>query len=351
MFLARKKLITLGFANFFQTWAYPLLGFFSLLIVILIIEDLLIILRKTTLFALWNLNFRHLIGRWAGRFRLLRRNHLAARIGRFLVLCVTITLFSVAIKNAYNPVFPETTVPVANLPAPFQSYRIALLTDTHIGPVYHDKDLQKMVDGINAANADLIAIVGDVADGMPEDLIEDLAPLRLLQAKDGVLYVTGNHEYYWNAAAWMNTMKNLGARVLFNNSHVIKRGAAALAFGGVPDMQAERFFPDHKIDLEKTFAGVPHNAETMWVLLAHQPKVMKQALASGVDLQLSGHTHGGQFFPWTWVVGLVQKYSAGLYFEGDTTLFVSRGAGAWGPPLRLGVPSEIPILTLTKRDN
>lgn len=351
MFLSKNGIVTIGFTNFFQSWGYPLLGFFSILIAVLVIEDILIVLRKTTFFTLWNLNFKNFFGRYASRFRLLRRNHLVARAGRSIVMTVTLILFVVAYQNAFSPIFPEISVPVANLPTPFEGYKIALLTDTHIGPTFHKQDLQRMVDGINSARPDLVAIVGDIADGMPEDLIEDMKPLKLLRAKDGIIYVTGNHEYYWSADSWMNTLRNIGAKVLFNSSFVIRREAAALAFGGVPDVQGERFFPDHKINLEKTFGGVPHNADTLWILLAHQPKVIKQAIAAGVDLQLSGHTHGGQFFPWTWVVKLVQKHSAGLYFEGDTALFVSRGAGAWGPPLRLGVPAEVPILTLTKKSD
>jgi predicted MPP superfamily phosphohydrolase len=349
MFISRKGFMTLGFANLFQSWAFPLMGFFSFLITVLIIEDILIIFRKTLVYTLWTFHFRHLLAKFSGSFHFLRKNYRGKRLGRALVLGAASVLFMIALQNGYTIRYPEITVPVVQLPEAFEGFRIALLTDVHIGPVYHRDDLQKMVNGINRSNVDLVAIVGDIADGMPENLAEEIAPLKDLKAKNGVLYVTGNHEYYWDGKAWMDAIQNIGIEVLFNSAKGVRRGASTLAFGGVPDIQAQRFLPEHKIDLEKTFREFPHTAETSWILLAHQPKVLSSALSAGVDLQLSGHTHGGQFFPWTQVVRTFLKYPGGLYHEGDTTLFVSTGAGSWGPPLRLGSDAEIPILTLQKK--
>jgi hypothetical protein len=220
----------------------------------------------------------------------------------------------------------------------------------HLGPVYDWKLAQRVVEKTNAENPDLIVIAGDAADGLPHHLRKHIAPLANLKAKDGVVYVTGNHEYYWDAPAWMNAFADMGFDVLMNSAKLIRRGESTLAVGGVPDWQGERFIPEHRIDISKTFEKAPHTSDTTWLLIAHQPRVVEDAIAAGVDIQLSGHTHGGQFFPWTWIVQAVQKYPRGLYDLGTTSLFVSVGAGAWGPPLRLGAEAEIPILTLETKN-
>ncbi len=346
MFLARKQLVSFSFANSVQSWSYPFLGYLSILMTVLIIEDVFILLRKSVLFAFWHMHSRRVIARFSGYFHFLRRSHRAERLGRLSVFIISIAIYSTAIKNGKEPLLTEVQTPVFNLARGFEGYRIALITDVHVGPVYGRELVEKIVAKTNDAKVDLIVIAGDAADGMPENLEPEVAPFANLHATDGVVYVTGNHEYYWDAIAWMKTFEKLGARVLMNSEKIIRRGDSILAVGGVPDRQGQRFIPSHIIDITKTFSQTPHNANTTWILAAHQPKVVEDAIAAGVDLQLSGHTHGGQFFPWTWVVRLLQTYPRGLFELGNTTLFVSQGAGAWGPPLRLGASAEIPILTL-----
>jgi predicted MPP superfamily phosphohydrolase len=345
-FMARKGVVSTDFANSMQRWAYPFLGYISILITILVIEDILILFRKTVYITFWHMHFRRFLASFSSYFRFLRHNYHAERLGRLLVFMSSLILFGVALKNGQETVVTQNKLPVLNLASGFEGYKIALISDMHIGPVYDRRLTERIVEKTNAENPDLVVIAGDAADGLPINLQKDLAPLALLRAKDGIVYATGNHEYYWDAPAWMQAFRDLGFDVLMNSAKLIKRGKSTLAIGGVPDRQGERFIPDHVIDISKTFSQTPHNASTTWLLVAHQPKVVEDAIAAGVDIQLSGHTHGGQFFPWTLIVQLAQKYPRGLFELGNTTLFVSTGAGAWGPPLRLGVPAEIPILTL-----
>jgi predicted MPP superfamily phosphohydrolase len=345
-FMARRGIVDFQFANTMQGWAYPFLGYMSILITILIIEDILIIIRKTVYITFWHMHLRRFLASFLSHFRFLRNNHHAERTGRLIVFLASLIVFSVAFQNGQKTHVTQHKLPVLNLAPGFEGYKIALISDMHIGPVYDRRLTERIVEKTNAAAPDLIVIAGDAADGLPENLEDGMAPLKLLRAKDGVVYATGNHEYYWDAPAWINAFDSLGFDILMNNAKLIRRGASTLAVGGVPDRQGKNFVPDHIIDISKTFSQAPHDANTTWLLVAHQPKVVEDAIAAGVDIQLSGHTHGGQFFPWTLVVQLAQKYPRGLFELGNTTLFVSMGAGAWGPPLRLGALAEIPILTL-----
>jgi hypothetical protein len=239
-------------------------------------------------------------------------------------------------------------VGLKRLPEAMSGFKIVQLTDLHIGPTLGRDWLEGVVANANAAEPDLIAITGDLVDGSVADLREHVAPLGRLKAKHGVYFVTGNHEYYSGADEWIAELTRLGVRVLRNERVSIGDGDVSFDLAGVDDWSAKRFGNGHGADLARAVDG--RDAARELVLLAHQPKQIQEASDHGVGLQLSGHTHGGQIFPWHFFVGLDQPYVAGLatHRATATQIYVSRGTGYWGPPMRVGAPSEISVLELFK---
>jgi len=233
-------------------------------------------------------------------------------------------------------------VSLARLPAALSGTRIVQLSDVHVGPTIHRGFIETIVAQCNALTPDLVVITGDLVDGSVEELREHVAPLADLRAKYGVFFVTGNHEYYSGAAAWCSELARLGVRVLRNERVSIGSEDASFDLAGVDDHSAKG--DGHGEDLPKALLGRDLNREL--VLLAHQPRTIFEAKEHGVGLQLSGHTHGGQLWPWTYLVRLQQPVVAGLARFGNSLMYVSRGTGYWGPPMRLGAPSEISELTL-----
>lgn len=236
----------------------------------------------------------------------------------------------------------RVSVPIANLPDGLRGFTIAQLTDVHVGPTIGNGFVEELVEKTNALEPDLIAITGDLVDGSVEELAAHVAPLARLRARHGVFFVTGNHEYYSGADAWNEHLGSLGIRVLGNEHVTIEHQGAKLAVAGVNDWSSGQFGHGH--DLERALLGKEPDVPVL--LLAHQPKHIDLAAERGVALQLSGHTHGGQIFPFNYLVRLVQPYVAGLHDHRGTMLYVSCGTGYWGPPMRLGVPAEITQLSL-----
>ncbi len=234
-------------------------------------------------------------------------------------------------------------VPLAKFPKALDGYAIVQLTDVHVGPTIGREFIDDLVSRTNALNPDLVAITGDLVDGSVDDLGPLLASLGKLRAKDGVYFVTGNHEYYSGADAWIAHLGKLGIRVL-RNEHLPIRGAAGFDLAGVDDASAHQFGNGHGMDVKGALEG--RDPARALVLLAHQPKAIFAAALHGADLQISGHTHGGQLFPWNLFVKLDQPYVAGLHLHEGTTLYVSCGTGYWGPPMRLGAPAEITRIEL-----
>lgn len=189
-----------------------------------------------------------------------------------------------------------------------------------------------------------MAITGDLVDGTVHDLAAHTEPLAGLRSRHGTYVVTGNHEYYSGAHAWIRELRRLGARVLLNEHVMLDHDGAALAVAGVTDYSAHHFDPAHRSDPHAALRGAPSAATK--VLLAHQPRSAGSAHAAGYHLQLSGHTHGGQFWPWNFFVRLQQPFIAGLNRLGDMWIYINRGTGYWGPPMRFGIPSEITRITL-----
>ncbi len=239
----------------------------------------------------------------------------------------------------------KVDVPIRDLPAELNGYAIAQISDIHVGPTIKRAYLNAIVNKVNKLGADAIAVTGDLVDGSVQRLAMHTEPLARLKASDGVFFVTGNHEYYSGALEWIAEVRRLGLTVLMNEHVVRRRGAASLVIAGVADYTAHHFHPEHKSDPQRAVRGAPSEAGVK-VLLAHQPRSASEAAKAGFDLQLSGHTHGGQFFPWNLFVPLQQPFVAGLNRVRDMWVYTSRGTGYWGPPKRFGAPSEITLVRL-----
>lgn len=241
----------------------------------------------------------------------------------------------------------DVEVPIDGLPAALDGFTIAQLSDIHVGPTIKRPYLQRIVERTNTLGADAIALTGDLVDGKVPELSEHTAPLGSLRAPHGVYVVTGNHEYYAGAHAWIDELRRLGLQVLLNEHVAIERDGATLVLAGVTDFSAGHFDPAHRSDPIAALAGAPAEAAVR-VLLAHQPRSAVAAAQAGFDLQLSGHTHGGQFLPWNLFVPMQQPYVAGLHRHRNMWVYVSRGTGYWGPPKRFGAPSEITRIRLRR---
>jgi predicted MPP superfamily phosphohydrolase len=236
-------------------------------------------------------------------------------------------------------------VPIPGLPAALHGFSIAQITDLHVGFSIKRDYLERIVDAVNELDADVIAVTGDLVDGSVRDLAPHTEPLARLTARYGAYFVTGNHEYYSGAEAWIGEIRRLGLSVLLNEHVVIRHGEASVVVAGVTDYMAGYFDPSHRSDPAAALMGAPGDAGVR-LLLAHQPRSAFDAASAGFDLQLSGHTHGGQFFPWNYVVRLFHPFTAGLHRVDRLWIYISRGTGYWGPPKRLGAPSEITYLRL-----
>jgi predicted MPP superfamily phosphohydrolase len=235
-------------------------------------------------------------------------------------------------------------VRLAPLPPALEGFRIVQISDIHVGPTIKRAYIDAIVDRVNALEADVVAITGDLVDGSVAELAEHVAPLARLRARHGVYFVTGNHEYYAGVHGWVAEVQRLGIRVLHNEHVVLQHAGETLVLAGVTDVSGHHFDPAHRSDPAAALRGAPEDA--VKVLLAHQPRSAAAAEQAGFDLQLSGHTHGGQFFPWSLFVPLQQPYTAGLHQLGRMLVYVSRGTGYWGPPKRIGAPSEISEIRL-----
>jgi predicted MPP superfamily phosphohydrolase len=238
----------------------------------------------------------------------------------------------------------RTRVALRRLPASLSGFRVVQVSDLHIGPTLGNAWLAQVVADVNAADPDIVVITGDLVDGSVSTLRADVAPLAGLRARHGVFFCTGNHEYYSGVDEWIVELARLGVRSLRNERVSIGHGDESFDLAGVDDWGAKRFGLGQGPDLARALAGRDESREL--VLLAHQPKQIFEAAAHGVGLQLSGHTHGGQIFPWGLFVRLDQPYVAGLSQHGSTQIYVSRGTGFWGPPMRVAAPPEISVLEL-----
>ncbi len=244
------------------------------------------------------------------------------------------------------PRVKRVDVAIARLGVGLDGLRVAVITDTHYGPIDRARWSAAVVARVNELGADVVCHVGDIADGTVDMREGQASPLASVRAGSARVYVTGNHEYFSEAQGWLDYMQRIGWDALHNRHVVVARGGDRLVVAGVDDATAEASGVDgHGANLDAALADADRTLPVL--LLAHQPKQVAHAVRAGVDLQISGHTHGGQIWPFSFLVRLDQPVVAGLSRHGETTqLYTSRGTGFWGPPFRVFAPSEITLLTL-----
>ena len=326
-----------------------LMGLFSSLFVLTALRDVLLL-------AAWAVDGLGLI------LPLSTLRTLSGQATPLLALAVSVLGF---LNARRTPAVVRVNVPIAGLPAALHGFTLAQISDVHVGPTIKHAFLQRIVATVNTLGADVVAITGDLVDGKVSELAAHVAPLAGLQSRHGTFFVTGNHEYYSGAHAWIAELRRLGLTVLMNEHVVLYHSSngkgmgagwdvdaqedsqtvAPLVLAGVADYSAHHFDPTHRSDPALALRGAPAHA-LVRVLLAHQPRSAAAAAQAGFDLQLSGHTHGGQFWPWNLFVPMQQPFTAGLNRLQKLWVYTSRGTGYWGPPKRFGAPSEITALRL-----
>jgi predicted MPP superfamily phosphohydrolase len=281
------------------------------------------------------------------------RRQLLARAAAGGTLLVAGSAGIASLRSAAGPAeIEEVAVRLERLPRALSGFTIAQVSDLHVGPTIREREVRRVVEQVNALRPDAVAITGDLVDGSTRELGAIVAELGRLRAPHGVFFVTGNHEYYSGVEDWLAFLPGLGVRVLRNERVALGDGApggATFDLAGVDDWSARQFGGDHGMDLGRALAG--RDPARSLVLLAHQPREVGAAVHRGVELQLSGHTHGGQIFPFSLAVRAAFPYVKGLYRHEEVgaagQVYVSRGTGYWGPPMRLGAPPEIGKIVLT----
>ena len=325
---------------------YVGIGFLSFIFTFLVIRDILML--PTAIAKIISRIFKRRLHKKTSS--VLPQNHDRRR---FLMTGMNYGIIATAgIFTAYGfaeakqiPDIKEVTIPVAGLPPDLDGFRIVQITDIHVSHTIRRPFVEKVVDVANSLDADIIALTGDLVDGSVARLETDVAPIGKLMSRYGNYFVTGNHEYYSGVDEWLRKIKRLGFTVLLNEHRIIHHRQGRLLLAGVTDYRGGNFSQLHRSDPQRAVRNAP--PADIKILLAHQPKSIFDAAKAGFDVQISGHTHGGQFFPWNLAVGLDQPFVAGLHKHGNTRIYVSRGAGYWGPPVRVGSPSEITLIKLT----
>ncbi len=315
--------------------AYLEMGFFSLLFSFVLVRDIILGMKSV-----------------AGRIKKHSRPVFDPDRRRFLTNSVNISMFGASLLFSGYGLYEarrqasleKLDIYITGLPPAFEGYKIVQFSDLHVGPTIKRGFVTSVVDQIHHIGADMVVFTGDLVDGSVAGLHQDVEPLKDLRAPDGIYFITGNHEYYSGAPAWIKHAEKLGFIPLIDEHNVIDKNGHHLILAGVTDYSAKTFIPAHVSDPHKAIAGAPDTG--VRILLAHQPRNIFAAADAGFDLQLSGHTHGGQYIPWSYLVTLTQPYVIGLHKHNNTWIYVNRGTGYWGPPLRLGVPSEISLITL-----
>jgi len=271
----------------------------------------------------------------------------------FLARGLAVTAGAVALGTAgtgayfanSTPVVRRVPITLAGLDPAMDGLRIVTFSDGHLSATYGGRRFERLVELVNEQRPDVVAIVGDLVDGDVSELREEAAPLADLVSEQGVFFVTGNHEYFVDTEGWMRHLPTLGVDVLRNERFAIRRGSASVDLAGIDDRTAASSgLPGHGANLDAALDG--RDDDVPVVLLAHQPVMVEQAVAAGVDLQLSGHTHGGQLWPFDYAIRLDQPSTEGLSRLGDTQLYVTSGAGYWGPPMRVGARPEVTVVEL-----
>ena len=245
-----------------------------------------------------------------------------------------------------GPTIIKQDIFIKNLPASYENFTIAQISDMHVGPTIKKKYVEGVQKKVEQINPDLIAVTGDLVDGSVKHLSKDLEPFQDMIAEYGTFFVTGNHEYYSGVDTWLEKTDRLGMINLINENRVLSKGGESIAIVGITDFRAHQIKREHRSNPKRAISNLDNGITK--IMLAHQPNSIYSVHDAGVDLQLSGHTHGGQFWPFIYPTKLANAYLAGHYNHHGTQIYVNRGTGYWGPPLRLGVPAEITVIRLRK---
>lgn len=262
-----------------------------------------------------------------------------------LLVLISALLAALGLVQAVEgPRVIQVKVPIHALSPALEGFKIALLSDLHIGPTIGARYVSDVVDRTLELKPDMIAVTGDLADENVAKIAAQIAPLARLKAPQGIYYVTGNHEYYWGAEEWLAKVSSLGWIPLNNDNRTLSVKESSLFIAGITDEQGEILSPEHVSDLARAARGSEKSSFRM--LLSHRPGIYAEAEKAGFQLQLSGHTHGGQFFPWSLVIPFAHRFYKDLNRFRRLWIYVSSGAGYWGPPHRFLVPSEITLLEL-----
>lgn len=343
-FLRRQGMMD-GVSNYVDWIGFLFLGLVSILVVLMLARDFPLLV-KGVMSLLEKLFIRR-----SKRPYFIQPNHSRRRFmlnaSNAAILAATVPISGYAVFEAHakpNVVHNEMTI--VGLPDGLDGFTIAQISDTHIGPTLRREWVQMVVDEVNGLKPDVIAHTGDMVDGSVDYLREDVAPFADFSAPHGVYFCTGNHEYYSGVTPWLAHVQELGMVPLNNEHRLIDTGKGKVLLAGVTDIRGERIFPAHVSDPFKAKRGAPEHDVS--ILLAHQPRSIYEASAAGFDIQISGHTHGGQYFPYTLAIHLFQPYVRGLNRHENTLLYVNEGTGYWGPPMRLGAGPEITLHTLRK---
>lgn len=267
-----------------------------------------------------------------------------ARVFAGASLVASASLVFLALREGKALRVERVEASLAKLPSGLDGFRIVQLSDLHVGPTLGRSFIERVVEEVNGLRPDVVAVTGDLVDASVEDLARHVAPLADLVSTYGTFFVTGNHEYHAGAEEWCEHLRTLGVRVLRNEHVVLERGGGAVLLAGIDDYESASFGVGHRTDLAGAVSG--RDPDLPLILLAHQPKAVHEAVRHGVDLQLSGHTHGGQLWPLSWILRTHNPLVAGLHRVEETLVYVSRGTGHSGPPMRLGVPAEITDIRL-----
>jgi uncharacterized protein len=334
------------FAEFISWSGYLTMGYITLTFTLLLMKD-------TGLVTFGFIRFVHSIFKKSGNNNEPGSQNLDPERRAFLMNSLNMAVMGTSGALTLYGFFQARNIPeiknisvyFPQLPRSLEGFRIVQITDVHVGPTLKRKFVEGIVNQISVLNPDAIVVTGDLVDGNVEYLRHDTFPLSELYAPFGRYFVTGNHEYYSGVHQWLEEIDRLGFTVLINEHRVIKKGDGSILMAGVTDIRMGRHFREHESSPQKAIADSP--LCDLKILLAHQPSSIFEASNAGFDFQISGHTHGGQYFPANIVFEPFHLYISGLHMHDKTWIYVSSGTGYWGPPLRIGVPSEITLFTLT----